>query len=77
MILEIHGGLGDEVAATAAVREYKRQNPDEIVTIFQPSGSITPTWVGGSMKAGAALRYAWTKGAAITAATPHTRTPRS
>jgi prolyl 4-hydroxylase len=36
MILEIHGGLGDEVAATAAVREYKRQNPDEIVTIFQP-----------------------------------------
>lgn len=37
MIFEVRGGLGDEIAATAIVREYKRARPDEIVRVFEPS----------------------------------------
>ena len=37
MNLEVRGGLGDEVAATAIVRELKRARPDEIVRVFQPN----------------------------------------
>lgn len=37
MIIEVRGGLGDEVAATAVVREYKRQHPDELVRVYEPT----------------------------------------
>ena len=37
MIFEVRGGLGDEVHATATVREYKRARPQEVVRVFQPS----------------------------------------
>ena len=31
--LKLTGGIGDELAATAAVREWKRYNPDGIITV--------------------------------------------
>lgn len=31
MIINFHAGLGDELAVTAIIREYKRQHPEEII----------------------------------------------
>lgn len=37
MRIDVSGGIGDVIAATAAVREYKLQHPDEIVRIGNSS----------------------------------------
>lgn len=40
MIIEVTGGMGDDVAATAIVREYKRQRPAEIVQVVSARPEI-------------------------------------